>query len=180
MRKYLIISILAGVMACFLAVPAAYSDNKAYRNCIKCHHTGDVKKEKADKTKAEGDPAASKEAAHDCMTCHQIAKEEIAKMLKEGLNVPAVKILDIRPAPVKGLWEVVLEADSGKVIAYVDISKQSIIFGNIIAIKTRKNLTGERLYELNKVDVSQIPLGDALVMGDKNAKHKVIVFDDPE
>jgi thiol:disulfide interchange protein DsbC len=34
--------------------------------------------------------------------------------------------------------------------------------------------------ELNKVDVSKIPLEDAIVVGKPDAKHKVIVFDDPE
>ena len=33
---------------------------------------------------------------------------------------------------------------------------------------------------MTKVDVSKIPLQDALVIGDKNAKNRVIVFSDPE
>ena len=34
--------------------------------------------------------------------------------------------------------------------------------------------------KINKVDVSQIPVKDALVVGRKDAKTKVIVFTDPE
>jgi thiol:disulfide interchange protein DsbC len=50
----------------------------------------------------------------------------------------------------------------------------------LISIVDKKNLTQERLTELNKVDVSQIPLDDALVMGDQNARIRVIVFSDPD
>jgi len=54
------------------------------------------------------------------------------------------------------------------------------VSGAVFNLKTKTNLTGDRLYSLNRVDISQIPLGDALVMGDKNAQYKVVVFDDPD
>jgi len=44
----------------------------------------------------------------------------------------------------------------------------------------KKNLTQERLEELRKIDVSQIPLNDALVLGDQKARIKVISFSDPD
>ena len=82
--------------------------------------------------------------------------------------------------PVKGLWEVDIDAAGKKGPLYVDFSKKYLISGAVVSIKDKKNLTQERLTELNKVDVSKIPLDDALVMGDKDAKHRVIVFDDPD
>jgi len=60
------------------------------------------------------------------------------------------------------------------------LPKRRLISGNVIEISSKKNLTDESLSEINKVDVSKIPLGDALVLGNRNAKYKVIVFDDPE
>jgi thiol:disulfide interchange protein DsbC len=63
---------------------------------------------------------------------------------------------------------------------YVDFPKKHFITGNLISIAGKKNLTQERLAELNKVNVSQIPLEDALVMGDPKAKIRIIVFDDPD
>ncbi|MBS1114563.1 MAG: hypothetical protein H6Q94_292, partial [Nitrospirae bacterium] len=51
---------------------------------------------------------------------------------------------------------------------------------NLFSLQTRTNLTQDRLQEINKIDVSQIPLNDALVMGENDAKYKVIVFDDPD
>ncbi|MBI4688734.1 MAG: hypothetical protein HY754_00450 [Nitrospirae bacterium] len=117
---------------------------------------------------------------HDCAKCHQLSKDEALKVLKEDMTIPDVKVIEVRPGPVKGFWEVAFEAESRKVIGYLDFSKQHIIFGNLLNIKTRANLTGERLQDINRVDVSGIPLDDALVMGDKDAKHKIIVFDDPD
>lgn len=117
---------------------------------------------------------------HDCTKCHKITNDEALNVLKEDLGIPDVKILEVRPGPVKGLWEIAFEAESRKAVGYLDFSKQKIIFGNIFQIKTRTNLTGERLYNLNKIDISQIPLNEALLMGDKSASKKVIVFTDPE
>ena len=60
-------------------------------------------------------------------------------------------------------------------IASIDCSKRYIILGDLLDTKDKRNLTQERLTEINKVDVSSIPLDDALVMGDKSAPHRLIV-----
>jgi len=65
-------------------------------------------------------------------------------------------------------------------LIYVDFAKKHFFVGSLISIKERKNLTQERFAELNKVDVSQIPLNDALVIGDQKARIKVISFSDPD
>ena len=114
----------------------------------------------------------------DCSKCHTLSNDE-AKDLLKGI-FPDVKILDIRLSPVKSFWEVFSESRGKKGLVYVDFSKKYLIFGSIVSIKERKNLTQERFTELNKVDVSQIPLDDALVMGDQKARIRIIVFDDPD
>ena len=114
----------------------------------------------------------------DCSKCHTLKKEEAQELLKGmGQNV---KVLDIHASPLKALWEVDIEADGKKALAYVDFTKKYLISGSIIEIRGKKNLTHERFMDLNRVDVSQIPLGDAIVMGSKDAKNKVVVFDDPD
>jgi len=115
---------------------------------------------------------------HTCLKCHQVTSENVLNLLKE--NFPDVKVLEVRPAQVKGLLEVAVESKGQKGILYVDSSKKYIISGSILDVKTKTNFTQERYSEINKVDVSKIPLDDALVMGDKDAKYRVIVFDDPE
>lgn len=119
----------------------------------------------------------------DCLKCHTLSKDDATALLKD--LIPNVKVLEIRMSPVKGIWEVNIESGGRKGPLYVDFSKKYLVSGAIVNIKEKKNLTQERAEELNKVvlskdDVSKIPLDDALVMGDKSAKNKVIVFDDPE
>ncbi len=109
--------------------------------------------------------------------CQSLSKEEVSTVLKE--IIPNVTVLEVRDAPVQSLCEITFESGGRKSVAYLDTSKKYLFGGSIVEIAGKKNLTQARFEEINKVDVSQIPLDDALVMGDKNAKHKIIVFDDP-
>ncbi len=118
------------------------------------------------------------DTTENCSKCHILKSDEAFNLLKD--MIPNLKVLEIRTGPFKGLWEVDLEGGGKKGLAYVDFSKKYVISGGIIDIKGRRNLTQERLAEINRIDVAQIPLSDALVMGDKSAKHRIIVFDDPD
>ncbi len=114
----------------------------------------------------------------ECSKCHTLNKDEAKDLLKNV--IPDVVILDVRLSPVKGVWEVDLESRGRKAIVYVDFLKKHFFSGALVSIAERKNLTQEKLVELNKVDVSQIPLEDALVLGDQKARIRVIVFTDPD
>jgi thiol:disulfide interchange protein DsbC len=114
----------------------------------------------------------------DCTKCHTLNNEEARDILKGVLQ--NIKVIDIRISPVKAFWEVFLESGGKKGIVYVDFSKRYLITGSMISIKERKNLTQESLTQLNRIDVSKIPLDDALVMGDQKARIQVIAFDDPD
>ncbi len=114
----------------------------------------------------------------ECSKCHTLNKDEAKDLLKNV--IPDVVILDVRLSPVKGVWEVDLESRGRKAIVYVDFLKKHFFSGALVSITERRNLTQERSIELNRVDVSQIPLEDALVMGDQKARIRVIVFTDPD
>ena len=114
----------------------------------------------------------------NCFKCHVLKSDEAFNLLKD--IIPNLKILEIRTGPIKGLWEVDVEGGGKRGVAYVDYSKKYVISGGIIDIKGRRNLTQERLTEINRINVAQIPLSDAFILGDRNAKHKIIVFDDPD
>ncbi len=94
--------------------------------------------------------------------------------------IPDVRIIQVGLSPAQGLWEIYLESRGRKGLIYVDFAKKHFITGALISIGERKNLTQERLTELNMIDVSQIPLTDALVLGDSKARIKVICFSDPD
>jgi thiol:disulfide interchange protein DsbC len=111
-------------------------------------------------------------------SCSQIKKDDILPLLRN--LVADIQILEMGTAPIEGLCEIAIETKGRKGIIYTDPSTKYIISGSIIDITTKANLTQEKLTSLNKIDVSQIPLDNALVMGDKDAKHRVIVFSDPD
>jgi thiol:disulfide interchange protein DsbC len=111
--------------------------------------------------------------------------ESLDLSVDEALSIlknfdPNIKVIGVQKSPVGGLWEVDIESGGRKNLVYVDSSKKYLISGGIISVEGKKNLTQERLTELNKVDISKIPLDDAIVMGDKDAKYRVIVFADPD
>jgi thiol:disulfide interchange protein DsbC len=114
----------------------------------------------------------------DCQKCHTLDKDQAAETLKK--LIPDVKILEVQQGPIKGLWEVGMESGGKKGILYVDYSKKKIIAGNIFEIETKKNFTQESFQKINKVDFSSIPLENSIVMGNKDAKYKIVVFDDPD
>ncbi|MDA8085005.1 MAG: DsbC family protein [Nitrospiraceae bacterium] len=114
----------------------------------------------------------------DCAKCHTLNAEQARDVLKA--IIPDVKILGVKNGPINGLWEIAVEAGNKKGIMYIDFGKKNLIAGSIIDIQTRKNYTQASYEVVNKIDVAAIPLGDAFVLGDKDAKHKIIVFSDPD
>ncbi|MDA8169917.1 MAG: hypothetical protein M0Z59_09535 [Nitrospiraceae bacterium] len=114
----------------------------------------------------------------DCRTCHSF-KTRDAQDLLGSLN-PQVKVLGVDKSPVGGLWQVTYEFRGQKGITYIDFEKKHIIEGKIIDIKSRADITDQKLSEMNRVDFSKIPVKDALIMGKADAPIKAIVFDDPE
>jgi thiol:disulfide interchange protein DsbC len=113
----------------------------------------------------------------DCSKCHTLGRDEAKDLLKN--IIPGVIIFDIRLSPAKGFWEVSVESGGRKGLVYVDFLKKYFFSGALISIAEKKNLTQERLIELKRVDVSQIPLDDAIVMGDPKARIRVIAFSNP-
>ena len=114
----------------------------------------------------------------DCSKCHTLKKDEAAKLLKDFDQ--AITIKNISVSAAKYLFEVSVESNGKKGVVYIDFPKKHLFTGSLYQINGKRNLTQESLSEINKVNVSQIPLGDALVLGEKNAKYRVVVFDDPE
>jgi len=121
---------------------------------------------------------AFEQGSQDCSKCHTLSNEQATKTL--SAMIPDIKVLTIKPSAVKGLWEIGIESGGRKVIVYLDYAGKHFMAGNLYALSTKTNLMQESLQEISKVDVSQISLKDALVMGEKDAKYKVIVFDDPD
>ncbi len=111
--------------------------------------------------------------AEDCTSCHKLDIDEADKLLKTDRF--GAKVTGIKMSPIKGLWDITIEKDGKEMAAYVDFAKQYLVEGRFTPLES----IGKKP-ELKKLDLSNIPLGDAVVMGDPNAALKVIVFDDPD
>ncbi|MBM4141727.1 MAG: DsbC family protein [Nitrospira sp.] len=124
-------------------------------------------------------------SGHDlnCEKCHSLNTNAVQDILKK-LNAPDVKILNIQMSPVKGFWEVSIEDKGRYGLIYIDFSRKYLFArGSIIDVNAGIDKTRQRIEELNrskKIDLSRIPLDDALLLGDEKAAKKVIVFTDPD
>jgi thiol:disulfide interchange protein DsbC len=112
----------------------------------------------------------------ECRSCHNLSKKEAAALLSIGER----KIIDLKIAEVPGLWEIDIRPRKKVFPVFIDFSKQYLFSGSLIKIADKQNITRERIINLNRVDVSRIPVDDALVVGRPDAKTKIIVFDDPQ
>jgi thiol:disulfide interchange protein DsbC len=114
----------------------------------------------------------AKGASKDCMECHKVDKKEIDVLIRK-LN-PALSVVDITLAPVKGLWQVEIDSSEGKRGAiFLDFAKKHIIVPNQL-------IPVEAIGKPRKTDFSKIPLKGSLVLGAETAKAKVAVFTDPD
>ena len=90
-------------------------------------------------------------------------------MKSTGLKAEAV-----RPAPVKGLWEVVIQDR----IFYVDDDVKVVFSGSLIDTATKTNLTQERLREVARDNWKKWPFEDAVKQVFGKGEREVIVFSD--
>ncbi|KQV47083.1 disulfide isomerase [Pelomonas sp. Root1217] len=98
----------------------------------------------------------------------------IRKALVERMpNAP--KIDEIRPAAMPGLWEIRI----GNEVRYTDATGSFLIEGELYDLKAKKNLTEERITQLNRIDFASLPFKDALVWKNGSGKRRIAVFADP-
>jgi thiol:disulfide interchange protein DsbC len=114
--------------------------------------------------------------AGECKDCHSMNRQEAAGLL----SLPENQVADVKFSEVPGLWVVDVARQGRTMPVYIDFSKQYLISGSVIKLADKKDITRERAINLNRIDVSQVPLEDAVVVGSPAAALKIIVFDDPQ
>lgn len=88
---------------------------------------------------------------------------------------PKFKVESIVKTPYAGLYEVFM----GGQIIYTDEKLTFLIAeGHLVDPKTRKDITGERLEELTKIDFNSLPLDKAIKVVKGNGSRKIAVFSD--
>lgn len=111
----------------------------------------------------------------------EISKETIlekAPQLKKSLETvsDSVSIADVKE--MDNLYEIILNVRGQKRIVYLTKDFKYMILGNLFD-RDNKNITQERIKELNKINISSIPLNDAIVYKNGNGSKKLIAFVDP-
>jgi thiol:disulfide interchange protein DsbC len=124
---------------------------------------------------------AFKEDSQSCVKCHTFTEKDMAPIL-EKINLQGAKVLNIQMSPVRGLWEVAIENKGQRFVMYVDFSRKYISPGPLIDYTVKKDITRERIDQLNKdrkIDLGKLSLQGALVVGKADALTRVVVFTDP-
>lgn len=108
-----------------------------------------------------------------CIDCHKLDKKDAEVIVKKV--VPTGTVTGVKLSPIKGVWQIDVEAGEGKRGAlYLDFSKKYLVAGQIVPVEAIGRQTPQR------VEVSKIPLESAVFLGSKDAPKKVIVFSDPD
>jgi thiol:disulfide interchange protein DsbC len=88
---------------------------------------------------------------------------------------PKFKVDKVTKTPYAGLYEVFM---AGQII-YTDEKLTFLIAeGRLVDPKTKKDITGERLEELTKIDFNTLPLDQAIKVVKGNGSRKLVVFSD--
>ena len=115
-------------------------------------------------------------AALSLLALSQFALADEAS-LKKALEVayPKFKIESVIKTPYTGLYEVFM----GGQIIYTDEKLTFLIAeGRLVDPKTKKDITGERMEELTKIDFNSLPLDQAIKVVKGNGSRKLVVFSD--
>jgi thiol:disulfide interchange protein DsbC len=99
----------------------------------------------------------------------------IRKNLAE--RVPQLKAIDeINKSVIPGLYEIRV---NGTEIYYSDAQANYLVQGNIIDVRSRRNLTEERVDKLTAIKFDALPFKDAFTIVRGNGQRKISVFEDP-
>jgi len=105
---------------------------------------------------------------------HAQAEQQLKTDLQKKLGVNA-KVRSVSPAPVSGLYEVLVGND----IFYTDSAGKYLIQGEIIELATGKNITEQRQSDLNRIKWSDLSQANAIKTVRGNGSRQLAVFSDP-
>jgi thiol:disulfide interchange protein DsbC len=104
-------------------------------------------------------------AALACVSLAAVADEAD---VKKSVEAKLGKIEKIVRSPMAGIWEVTVDGQ----IVYADDKGAYLIFGNLLEVKTGKNLTAERQF-------NALPLELAVKQVRGSGKNVMVTFEDP-
>jgi thiol:disulfide interchange protein DsbC len=118
---------------------------------------------------------APKKCDKACIECHKLAKKDAEIIIKK--IIPTATVTDVKMSPIKGVWQIEFDAGEGKRGGFgLDFSKKYLVqYSTVEAVIKQQQPQPPR-----KIDMSKLPLTDAIVLGKTDAAKKVVVFTDPD
>ncbi len=113
----------------------------------------------------------------DCASCHAITLQEANVLLKD---IGAVK--EVKPAAVRGLYQITIEREGKTGTAYLDYGKKHLIGGQIFEIASNRLVAAapELPKPQERLDPATLSSEQSLVLGNPKGKKRLFVFTDPE
>jgi thiol:disulfide interchange protein DsbC len=103
----------------------------------------------------------------------QVDPNAIKAELKKKL--PEAPVETVRKAGYGNLYEVV----AGGEIFYTDDKASFLLLGPIVDLKTKQNVTEQRLAQINAIDFKSLPFDRAIKIVRGNGSRKLALFEDP-
>jgi thiol:disulfide interchange protein DsbC len=108
-----------------------------------------------------------------CVGAQNSVEATIKKNIEPRLG--GAKIESIKETPYGGLYELRVAGD----ILYTDKKGEYLIIGHVYDAKTTRDLTRERIDDINKIKFSDLPFNDAIKQVKGDGKRVIAVFEDP-
>ncbi len=113
------------------------------------------------------------------------SQSDIEKAATDIFNKIGGKVKSIKPSPVKGLYEILIEKDGRTGIVYLDEAKKHLIQGMVLDIAVLQPVFAHPQEMLQpkqqtSLDVTKIPVESAFIMGNPKGTKKLYVFTDPD
>ena len=98
--------------------------------------------------------------------------------VEHGLHAqyPQLKIQDVRPAPLPGLYEVF----TGTELVYSDATGDHVFVGKLIDTHTHKDLSAEALDDRLAIDFQKLPFERAIKIVKGDGSRRLALFEDPD
>lgn len=101
-------------------------------------------------------------------------ENNIAKSFE--LKFEDTNVTSVKKTPFTDLYEITLNKNE---IVYTNAATEFTMIGNLIHNTDQRNLTQERIDELNVVDFKTFPLSQSITTVKGSGKRKIVLFEDP-
>jgi len=110
---------------------------------------------------------------HNCSSCHVLSKTQVQKVLKP-LFKEDFQVVNVAGDKLTGFYQVEFLYNKEKGVFFVDYGFKNLLVGFPVPLSELQKVSHQ------KVNISEFPLSSAIVMGDRKASKKVLVFTDPD